>query len=161
MKKFKPVLLLASVLLATAIAPPVHAGERFKAGLSYDTFATANLDTPDNPTWGAGLGVNAFVTERFGVSGELVTENTNYKVFDGANASLVFREPIGDRVAPYAFLGGGYLFERESWQGHAGAGIEVAVTDNFSLFGDARWVTPVRESRPDYPAARAGLRFKF
>lgn len=169
MKNLFPIIGIAFIAMVTPVKTdaantaellkPEPAAESIDA--SFDTFGTADLSDPDAPVFGVGVGLNGFVTKHFGGGVELVAQNTSYKVFDGINGNLIARYPLGDRLTPYALAGGGYLFERDAWNAHAGGGLELRVTGNASVFADARWVSPLRRAEPDYPFTRFGLRFGF
>ena len=112
----------------------------------------------DDGRLGAGIGLNYFLTRNIGIGGDAYTENTAHNFVDNASGNLIFRIPIDKiHLAPYVYGGGGYQFDQaEVWFGQVGAGLEVRITHNISLFADARYVMP--EKIDNYGVARAGLR---
>jgi hypothetical protein len=140
--------------------------------LSVDGFGTASLGayTIEHPSnnrirqnteFGAGAGVNFFITRNIGVGAEAYSENTTGTFIDNASASLILRLPLGQSgFAPYAFGGGGHQFDAAKlWFGQAGAGLEYRFSPHVGVFLDARGVLP--NETKYYGVARLGLRFAF
>ena len=140
--------------------------------LSLDGFGTASLGeyTLNHPSndrirqntqFGAGAGINYFVTKYIGIGAEAYSENTTGVFIDNASGNLTLRLPLGESgFAPYVFGGGGHQFDAAKlWFGQAGAGIEYRFTPHIGIFADARAVLP-NETRY-YGVARLGLRFAF
>lgn len=140
--------------------------------LSLDGFGTGSLGsyTLDHPSnnrvrqnteFGAGAGVNYFLTRNLGIGAEAYSENTTGVFIDNASGNLILRLPLGQSgFAPYAFGGGGHQFDgAKLWFGQAGAGLEYRFTRNVGVFLDARAVWP--NETKYYGVARAGLRFAF
>jgi hypothetical protein len=122
--------------------------------LGYGTY----VDRQDNH-WGAGIGLNYFMTQivGFGVSSHM--ENLNGSVIDNLLGEVYLRFPLGEsRWAPYAIGSGGYNFEESIWQGGGGAGVEFRVHKSFGLFGDVQWVVYEGSKHPDGVEVRAGFR---
>lgn len=137
----------------------------FQAGVSYDTFATATFADlkavkSHDASFGGGIGLNAFVTKRYGVGLEAVSSTpTEGKFLDALNAKAIVRLPIAI-LAPSVFAGGGYNFETEKPDIFSGGGIELKVWKNAAAFGDARYVY-VPAAEKGYGQARLGLRLNF
>jgi Outer membrane protein beta-barrel domain len=147
-----------------------HANE-----LSVDAFGTAAIGqyTVDhlgsmslhsirqNTQWGAGAGVNYFVTRYLGIGAEADSHDTTGIFIDNASANLMLRLPLGNSgVAPYILGGGGHQFDDgKYWFGQGGGGLEYRFMKHVGLFADARVVWP-NETKA-YGAVRAGLRFSF
>lgn len=175
MKKIN-LLIAAAVCLPTALAFAENEnvdGELFRANeLSLDGFGSISVGQQtinhisgshvrDDGRLGAGIGLNYFLTRNIGVGGDAYTENTSHNFVDNASGNLIFRIPIDKaHLAPYVYGGGGYQFDpNEVWFGQVGAGLEVRITHNVSLFADARYVMP--EKIDNYGVARAGIRFSM
>jgi hypothetical protein len=140
--------------------------------LSLDVFGMASLwesnienqsAAPDrqHTQFGAGMGLNYFVTRNFGIGADAYAENTTGTFVDSASVNLILRLPLGHSgFAPYAFGGGGRLFELDDvWFGQLGAGLEYRFTRHMGAFLDARWVLPGETT--SYGVARLGARFNF
>lgn len=140
--------------------------------LSLDAFGTASLGqhtlahlsgsrVRHNTEFGAGVGLNYFITRNFGLGADVYSENTSGPFLDSASANLILRLPLGQSgFAPYIFGGGGQQFDMaKACFGQAGAGIEYRFTRQMGVFVDARAVLP--EKTRGYGLARLGLRFAF
>lgn len=161
---------MAAALIALSVIPSqsqekTFTEKMFPAGVSFDAYATAtfgdidslNLDSAE---LGGGIGVNAFVTKNFGIGLEANASTPESGTFlDEANAKAILRLPI-TVLAPQAFAGAGYQFATDDVDVFAGAGGEIKVSKNASVFADARYVY-VPQLDEGYPMVRAGLRFNF
>jgi hypothetical protein len=131
--------------------------------LNLDVFGNYTFDgnTPFDNRLGGGLGVTYFLNRNLGIGGETYYTDDNGLKPDAANASVVFRWPIDDTaLAPYVFGGGGRMWEPlNQWTAHAGGGLEMRFTPQFSVFGDARYV--LADDTDNFGMARAGVRFRF
>ena len=140
--------------------------------LSLDAFGTGSLGeyTLDHPSnnrirqntkFGAGAGINYFITRYIGIGADAYSENTTGAFVDSASGSLILRLPLGQSgFAPYIFGGGGYQFDMaKQGFGQAGGGMEYRFTPHVGVFIDARGVVP-RETKY-YGVGRLGLRFAF
>ena len=140
--------------------------------LSLDGFGTASegeytlnhlssTRVRQNTEFGAGAGVNYFITRYVGIGAEAYSENTTGVFIDNASANLTLRLPLGESgFAPYIFGGGGHQFDlAKLWFGQAGTGIEYRFTPHIGVFLDARMVWP--NETKYYGVARLGLRFSF
>ena len=140
--------------------------------LSVDAFGTAsigqyNIEHPSNRTvrqdtkFGAGAGLNYFITRYIGIGAEAYSQNTTGTFIDSASANLMLRLPLGQSgFAPYILGGGGHQFDRtDFWFGQAGGGMEYRFCPNVGVFLDARAVWP--NETKNYGVARLGLRFAF
>ena len=136
----------------------------FPAGLSFDTFAVAKVDTDNGnrSDYGGGLGLNAFFNKHFGIGVEAISSSPNQgNVIDEGNAKLIARLPVAI-LSPSIFAGGGRSFETEEFTAFGGAGVEIKVSKNASIFGDGRYVVQADRIRdPGYALARVGVRFNF
>ena len=96
-----------------------------------------------------------------------------------AAANLIFRYPVpGTRFAPYAYAGGGVLFNGSRIEdlvdrpggvrrggdtegmGQFGAGIELRLTPNIGIINDFSW-NVVNGDHNDFGIVRSGVRFAF
>jgi hypothetical protein len=140
--------------------------------LSVDVFGTAslgqyNIEHPSNQRvrqdtkFGAGAGLNYFITRYIGIGAEAYSENTTGTFIDSASANLMLRLPLGQSgFAPYILGGGGHQFDQtDFWFGQAGGGMEYRFSPNVGVFLDARAVWP--NETKNYGVARLGLRFAF
>jgi len=140
--------------------------------LSLDAFGTAslgqyNIEHPSNQRvrqdtkFGAGAGLNYFITRYIGIGAEAYSENTTGTFIDSASANLMLRLPLGQSgFAPYILGGGGHQFDQtDFWFGQAGGGMEYRFCPNVGVFLDARAVWP--NETKNYGVARLGLRFAF
>jgi hypothetical protein len=140
--------------------------------LSVDAFGTAslgqyNIEHPSNQRvrqdtkFGAGAGLNYFITRYIGIGAEAYSQNTTGTFIDSASANLMLRLPLGQSgFAPYIFGGGGHQFDQtDFWFGQAGGGMEYRFCPNVGVFLDARAVWP--NETKNYGVARLGLRFAF
>jgi hypothetical protein len=148
-------------------------GDYYKAGeLSLDGFGSASLgqftsEQPSNEStrqdirFGAGAGVNYFITRYFGIGADAYSENTTGTFIDSTSASLILRRPLGQSgFAPYAFGGGGRHFDAvRAWFAQAGVGVEYRFSRHVGVFLDARGVLP--NETKYYGVARFGMRFNF
>ena len=115
----------------------------------------------ENTRFGAGAGVNYFITRNIGIGGDAYSENTTGPFIDSASGNLILRLPLGQSgFAPYIYGGGGYQFDMAK-KGfvQAGGGMEYRFTRHVGVFIDARGVVP-RETKY-YGVGRLGLRFAF
>jgi hypothetical protein len=154
-------------------SPHYDQGDYYRSSeLSLDGFGTASLgsyaiDHPSNnrirqnTEFGAGAGVNYFITRYIGIGAEAYSENTTGVFIDNASGNLILRLPLGQSgFAPYAFGGGGHQFDAAKlWFGQAGAGMEYRFTPHIGVFLDARAVWP--NETKYYGVARLGMRFSF
>jgi len=115
----------------------------------------------ENTRFGAGAGINYFITRNIGIGGDAYSENTTGAFVDSASGSLILRLPLGQSgFAPYIFGGGGYQFDMAK-QGfvQAGGGMEYRFTRHVGVFIDARGVVP--HETKYYGVGRLGLRLAF
>jgi hypothetical protein len=140
--------------------------------LSLDAFGTGSLGeyTLDHPSnnrirqntkFGAGAGINYFITRYIGIGADAYSENTTGAFVDSASGSLILRLPLGQSgFAPYIFGGGGYQFDMAKQAfAQAGGGMEYRFTRHVGVFIDARGVVP--HETKYYGVGRLGLRFAF
>jgi hypothetical protein len=153
--------------------PPPDRVDFYRANeLSMDMFGMASLweSTVDRLSaarvqhqtqFGAGLGLNYFITRNFGIGADVYAEDTTGAFIDSASVNLILRLPLGHTgFAPYAFGGGGRQFDlAKVWFGQIGAGMEYRFTRHVGAFLDARWVLPGETKC--YGVARLGFRFSF
>jgi hypothetical protein len=116
-----------------------------------------------NSEFGAGAGINYFITKYVGIGASAYSENTSGTFIDNVSGNLILRLPLGQSgFAPYVFGGGGHQFDgAKLWFGQAGAGIEYRFTRNIGAFLDACAGWPNETKYYDYGVARLGLRFAF
>jgi hypothetical protein len=148
--------------------PDLYRGNK----LSVDAFGTASLgqytiEHPSNQSvrqdtkFGAGAGLNYFITRYIGIGAEAYSQNTTGTFIDSASANLMLRLPLGQSgFAPYIMGGGGHQFDQtDFWFGQAGGGMEYRFCPHVGVFLDARAVWP--NETKNYGVARLGLRFAF
>jgi len=103
-----------------------------------DAYASSTrADILGAPTYGAGVGVNYFLTRGLGAGLRATTYNTQDAAVDDGELRLIFRAPLWDRIAPYAFVTGFHNFDENSWGAGAGGGLEVRLWRAFGVFGEA------------------------
>lgn len=124
-----------------------------------DTFNTSMRDGQ----WGAGLGVNYFITRNVGIGADAFGIDNGDDLVDAVSASLILRVPIDvAHLAPYVFGGGGRQLEgSDTWTLHGGVGLELRMNRHTGIFLDGRYVWPDDNDRSDYALLRAGVRFAF
>lgn len=112
-------------------------------------------DLKADPQYLGGVGLDYFVTRGlgFGLEAEGDIEGTGHLV-DYAGARVVFRAPLWDRVAPYAVLRGGRLWDSETWTVGAGGGIDLRLLKKLPLSAYAE--VTVENEVEDF--GRSGLR---
>lgn len=112
--------------------------KNFNSGeFNIDAFGV--LSRPDltgAPRWGAGLGVNYFVTRNLGFGARGTGYNTVESFVDEVDARIIFRATLWDQVAPYAFVSGIYSFEGDCAGAGAGGGIEFRFTKRLAAFAE-------------------------
>lgn len=131
--------------------------------------------------WGGGMAANFMFTRYLGIGAEgyALAADDAVGQFSG---NLIFRYPIpGSRFAPYAYAGGGVIFngsriedlvdrgrsvgsirrhsETEA-MGQFGAGFEFRLTPNVGLINDFSW-NVVGGDENDFGMVRSGVRFGF
>ena len=129
--------------------------------------------------WGGGLDANFMFSRYLGIGVEgygLAADDA----LGQASGNLIFRYPIpGSRLAPYAYAGGGALFngselddlvdrrfrhfhhhDDTQGMGQFGAGIELRLTPNLGIINDFSW-NVVNGDKNDFGVVRSGLRFAF
>jgi hypothetical protein len=126
--------------------------------------------------WGGGIDANYMFTRYFGVGVEgygLAAEDA----VGQASGNLIFRYPIpGTRFAPYAFAGGGVIFEGSHGDdlvdrdfhhhhdtrgmGQFGGGFEFRITPQLGIINDFSW-NVLDGPRDDFGMIRSGIRFAF
>jgi len=130
--------------------------------------------------WGGSLDANYMFSRYLGVGVEGYGLAADDAVGQ-ASGNLIFRYPIpGSHVAPYAYAGGGVLFngselddlvdrrfrrfhhhdDDTEGMGQFGAGIELRLTPNFGIINDFSW-NVVNGDKNNFGVVRSGLRFAF
>jgi hypothetical protein len=172
----KKTLLLGSFVLFAIAAQPIHhahaqaprSSATFEGAifhpheLSLDlfgTWATRDRRYGADDRAGAGVGVNYFITEHFGVSADTYLERVTWPTH--LDLSVVARWPFEAwRLAPYGFAGGGRQWRHGSqWTAHVGGGADFRIMRQGGVFADARRI--FTERAPDFTLVRFGLRFAF
>lgn len=164
MRKFK-LLAIGAFVISLAVTQVQAENKFFGAGISFDTAATASfadLQKIDSKsaTYGASLGVNAFVSKRFGIGAEINSQSPETgTLVDEINGKAIWRLPV-TILAPQVFGGGGYLLESKQADVFGGGGVELKLWRNTSAFADGRYVY-VPEAEKGFAMARLGLRHSF
>ena len=127
--------------------------------------------------WGGGIDANYMFSRYLGVGVEGFLLDPN-DVVGQASANLIFRYPIPNtRIAPYAYAGGGAIFngsrvedlvDRGDFRhngdtegmGQFGAGFEIRVTPHIGIINDFSW-NVVNGDHNNFGMVRSGLRFAF
>jgi hypothetical protein len=131
--------------------------------------------------FGGGIDANYMFTRYFGVGAEGYGLAADDAVGQ-ASGNLIFRYPIpGTRFAPYAYAGGGAIFNGSRVEdlvdrgrsigsirrhsdvegmGQFGAGFEIRLTPNVGVINDFSW-NVVNGDRNDFGIVRSGVRFAF
>jgi len=155
------IMLVLSSLTALAAEPAAKVVRNFNEHeISIDAFGV--LSRPDltgAPRWGEGIGLNYFVTRGLGFGVRGVAYGLEGVFVDEVEARIIFRAPLWDRIAPYGFVSGVYVFDGEQVGAGAGGGLEFRFTPHISAFGE----TGVRISTDganDWQTS-AGVRFIF
>lgn len=136
--------------------------------LQIDAFGQGAFYSQGSPGWGGGLGLNYFFTRYIGIGVEQSVfgrDNEGHSSYTewATLGNLFLRYPICSwNMAPYAMVGGGGLYGTGQGKGvgHVGGGLEIRLTDNIGIFGDARWLYSNIEPKSGV-LARTGLRFAF
>jgi hypothetical protein len=114
--------------------------------------------------FGAGVGVNYFITRNFGLGleGDWIAGDSTINSVAG---SFIYRCPFENEAhtfgwAPYAFIGGGGQFDGQNVGfGFAGGGTEVRFSRSCAVFADGRYV--LHDSTINYGLFRLGCRVIF
>jgi len=163
MKKLSTLFSCALLCFLVARVERAEAQDLFHAGeLSGDFFGfygSKDKGGADKSAWGAGIGVNYFLTERIGFGADTYADAFTVPYL--LNASVMYRYPIQEwRLAPYAIAGFGRQWEHGAqWTGHFGGGADYRLKDMTSVFAEIRGVFP--ETTGDYAVFRFGFRFIF
>src|ERR1043166_3605354 len=129
--------------------------------------------------WGGGVGINYFITQELGISGEVNMPSDGGKLVDDILGSLILRLPLEPSgFAPYIFGGGGRQIQgwttvvdpdtgdtvhpygtHWEWEGHAGVGLEYRLNPATGIFIDGRYLWT--RHTDDKLLLRAGFRLVF
>ncbi len=114
--------------------------------------------------FGAGIGVQYFLSEYFGGQVDVVIPNANDThggLFDYASVSAVARYPIG-QLAPYGIAGVGHNFSdrAEELNTHAGIGVEYRFNKTIGTFVESRYIWQSSDA-PDTLQSRFGVTVRF
>lgn len=129
-------------LSSPAVNPLPPERPYYSAGeFNLDLYGTASIKNehrdPDDVDFGLGVGGTYFFTPNFGLGVRAESESTAHSVFDFVGARVTLRAPLKSSFAPYGFVQGGYLFERDNWEAGAGGGLEYRFGPHFGVFGEA------------------------
>jgi hypothetical protein len=165
MKKWMVVLgimaIMAMVARAAEVPVPIAKEDSsfYKSGeFSIDLFGAVRTRNFDNERTAAGVGINYFFHEQFGIGLEGFCGDLNGIFVDDSRVHLIYRFPIR-RTAPYVFAGGGRNFELDENAVSLGVGVEHRFNPRWGIFSDVRIDKII-----DHHAAalgRAGIRFSF
>lgn len=137
--------MLLSLSLGYSAEPkPAPAAQEsyFRAGeFNLDLYGAASLKNesrdPKDVRYGVGVGATYFVTKNFGFGLRAESESAKHSLVDLALGRVTLRAPLSASFAPYGFVQGGFLFERDRWQAGAGGGLEFRAFKNLGVFGEA------------------------
>jgi hypothetical protein len=123
-------------------------------------FSQAFERYPKDGTYGGGIGVNYFSSQRVGIGTDISISNNRGAFIDSTTANLILRLPMGG-LAPYVFGGGGSSYEPSTqWIGQFGFGLEYRTKSRLGFFVDGRYVWG-QKSDSDTSLLRAGLRLVY
>lgn len=138
---------------------------------SVDVFGQVRTDDFNDERLGAGVGINYFYTQNWGIGLEGSAENTSGIFVEAARANIIYRIPI-NRSAIYVFAGAGANFcvppepddtspedEGTNWAIDIGVGVEHRFHKHFAAFADVR--LDKIEDRSATALARVGVRVPF
>lgn len=141
---------------------------------SVDVFGQVRTDDFNDERLGAGVGINYFYTQNWGIGLEGSAENTSGVFVEAVRVNAIYRIPI-NRSAIYVFAGGGANFcvppeesapgspDSESggdkWAFCLGVGVEHRFHEHFGVFSDIR--LDKIEDRGATALARVGFRIPF
>lgn len=165
MKKISVVLVLATLLIATARVRAQSSDLFSEKEASFDLFGfygSRDKGGGSSSAWGPGVGFNYFFTQNLGVGADTYADAFTVPYL--LNANGIFRYPIvGTGIAPYGFAGfGREWWHAPQWMGDVGAGVEYRpcnMSKPLGLFADIRGVFPGETK--DYVVVRLGFRFVF
>lgn len=184
MKKQITILLAAVAVASTSFAgDPVVSSKEFKQPVTLSTYFRDQEFTLDlaysyndaikgdnhgyfHDKSGGGAGANFFFARYFGVGvdGNWFGGGPDNTVLHQVTGNLILRYPIELTccgVAPYAFAGGGEVFDgKHTSLVDTGVGLEVRLTPRFGIFTDWRY-NFTSNDRGDLGTTRAGVRFVF
>lgn len=114
----------------------------YRAGeFNVDLYGTGNLKNEQRDSkdlkFGVGGRVTYFLTRNLGVGLSGESENAGHSVFDLVQGRVTIRAPLNNSFAPYGFVQGGFLFERDRWEAGAGGGLEFRMTRYLGTFAEA------------------------
>ncbi|MGC3989939.1 MAG: hypothetical protein QM796_09735 [Chthoniobacteraceae bacterium] len=118
----------------------------------------------DHTDYGAGVGVNYFVTRNLGASLEADWLNGHSDIGAGS-INAIYRFPWENEthslgLAPYVYVGAGGQFDGVSAAfGQVGGGVELRFAQHWGTFVDGRYV--LHDSNLNYGLFRAGVRINF
>ena len=114
-------------------------------------------------TFGGGVGLNYFFMRNIGIGFDAVAQPDGPEFIHSASGSLILRLPIdAAHISPYVFGGGGRQFQGvDSWNAHAGVGLEARLNPYTGIFIDGRHVFHLKRTATDELMIRAGLRLAF
>lgn len=168
-------LILLALMTSGLLAAEPKANNFYRAGeVSLDLHGTVRTDDFDGERTGAGVGINYFHTQNWGIGLEGSAENTSGVFVEAVRVNAIYRIPI-NRSAIYIFAGGGANFcvppeeptsgspDSESggdkWAFCLGVGVEHRFHEHFGVFSDIR--LDKIEDRGATALARVGIRIPF
>lgn len=156
MKKLLTIIGLLAVLgtLTRVCAEGPYRANEFSLEGFYST------STPDfeAETGSAGVGVNYFLTQNFGIGASTAVGNLNGPLIDSVSLRGIYRVPI-EKTALYGYGGSTRLLKREEWTVDLGVGAEHRFAPAFGLFVEAGMVKLLKHSAE--ATGRVGVRFNF
>lgn len=138
----KSFVILLAALISAGYSQAAVKESYFRSGeFNLDTYGTMSLKNEQRDDkdvrFGLGVGGTYFVTKNIGLGFRAESESAAHSLVDLALGRVTLRVPLSSSLAPYGFVQGGFLFERDEWQGGAGGGLEYRFNKYFSVFGEA------------------------
>jgi len=122
-------------------AAPVTESYFRKGEFNLDLYGTGSLKNEQRDEkdirFGVGVGGTYFFTKNFGLGLRAESDSAAHSLVDLALGRVTLRAPLSPSFAPYGFVQGGFLFERDRWQAGAGGGLEFRATKYIGVFGEA------------------------
>jgi hypothetical protein len=129
----------------------------------FGSWTDSNHNNPHRNGFGGGAAVNYFFMKYVGIGVDSDTYDGGHRAVENFSGRVIARLPIESGsfcLAPYAFVGGGLLFDDVTvgtW--HAGGGLEWRATHKIGIFTEGRYTWG--GNNVDATQVRAGVRIVF
>lgn len=160
---------ILTLVMVCACALSLVAEEQKKAfnGGEFQVEAFGQVTTPDLDTERSsyGFGVSYYATESLGAGVRTTLDELSGHTFESISPRLLWRVPVGEKHAFYAFVQGTRTFHGETgWSGEAGPGYEYRPFDHVGFYaeiGMRKELTGARRSTDTFGTGEAGIRLSF